>query len=154
MAGRQTGRHDSGALPGHNPVMTRRTDPTDPPCPCGSAARYPACCGRYHAGPLHLQAPDAASLMRSRYSAYVLDQLDYLRATWHPDTCPTELPPNEPGLRWLGLEVRQHHSEDADHATVEFVARSKLGGRAFRLHEISRFVRLQGRWFYIDGQLR
>jgi SEC-C motif-containing protein len=122
-----------------------------PPCPCGSGLRLSACCGRYHTGALHLQAPDAAALMRSRYSAYVLDRLDYLLATWHPDTRPGQLAPNESGLRWLGLEVRSHQCHDADHATVEFVARSKLGGRAHRLHEISRFVRENGRWYYVDG---
>ena len=89
--------------------------------------------------------------MRSRYAAHVLDRRDYLLATWHPSTRPAELPPPEPGLRWLGLDVRRHVAIDADHATVEFVARSKLGGRAHRLHERSRFVREGGRWFYVDG---
>ena len=89
--------------------------------------------------------------MRSRYAAYVLDLRPYLLATWHPSTRPAELPPPEPGLRWLGLEVRRHTPVDADHATVEFVARSKLGGRAHRLQECSRFVREAGRWYYVDG---
>jgi SEC-C motif-containing protein len=123
------------------------------PCPCGSGQPLLACCGLYHAGPLAGLAPDAAALMRSRYSAYVLDRLDYLLATWHPDTRPATLAPNEPGLRWLGLDVRRHQRIDADHATVEFVARSKLGGRAHRLHEVSRFVRENGRWYYVDGDL-
>ena len=92
--------------------------------------------------------------MRSRYAAYVLDLRPYLLATWHPSTRPAELPPPEPGLHWLGLEVRRHTPVDADHATVEFVARSKLGGRAHRLQETSRFVREGGRWFYVDGELR
>ena len=122
-------------------------------CPCGSGNRYDDCCGRYHAGPLHLQAPSAEALMRSRYSAFVLARTDYLLATWHPSTRPT-LEANEPGLNWLGLEVRRHTVVDADHATVEFVARSKLAGRAQRLHEISRFVREDGRWFYMDGESR
>jgi SEC-C motif-containing protein len=91
--------------------------------------------------------------MRSRYSAFVLDQLDYLLATWHPTTRPASLEPNESGLRWLGLDVKRHAQQDADHATVEFVARSKLGGRAHRLHEVSRFVREDGRWFYLDGEV-
>jgi SEC-C motif-containing protein len=91
--------------------------------------------------------------MRSRYSAFVLNELDYLLATWHPSTRPASLEPNEAGLRWLGLEVKRHARQDADHATVEFVARSKLGGRAHRLHELSRFVREDGRWFYIDGKV-
>ena len=126
-------------------------------CPCRSPAdaqAYDACCGRYHAGALHLQAPNAEALMRSRYSAFVQVRLDYLLATWHPSTRPSGLDPDPAGLKWLGLELRRHTPIDADHATVEFVARSKLGGRAARLHELSRFVREGGRWFYLDGDLR
>ena len=92
--------------------------------------------------------------MRSRYSAYVLDLQPYLLATWHASTRPSQLPPPESGLRWLGLDVKRCQAVDADHATVEFVARSKLGGRAHRLHEVSRFVREDGCWYYVDGDLR
>ena len=88
--------------------------------------------------------------MRSRYSAFVLGRRDYLLATWHASTCPTDLA-FEPATRWLGLEVRSHRALDADHAEVEFVARCREGGRATRLHERSRFVREQGRWWYVDG---
>jgi SEC-C motif-containing protein len=126
------------------------------PCPCGLPHAYPQCCGRWHAAfaaGQGLQAPDAEALMRSRYSAYVFDRIDYLLASWHSSTRPANLPPNEAGLRWLGLAVKQHSRQDAGHATVEFVARSKLGGRARRLHEISRFVREDGEWFYIDGDV-
>jgi SEC-C motif-containing protein len=119
------------------------------PCPCGSGTDYAACCGRWHAG---TPAPSAEALMRSRYSAYVLQLADYLRATWHPSTRPPALH-FEPGLKWLGLELRRHQA-DGDRATVEFVARSKLGGRAARLHETSRFVREAGLWLYVDGDLR
>jgi SEC-C motif-containing protein len=123
-------------------------------CPCRSGAPTPLyadCCGRYHAGVLHLRAPGAEALMRSRYSAFALDLLDYLLATWHASTRPTALEPNPPGLRWLGLEVRAQHVLAPDRASVEFVARSKPAGRAQRLHELSRFVREEGRWFYVDG---
>ena len=92
--------------------------------------------------------------MRSRYSAFVLGLPDYLLATWHPSTRPPRLEPDDARLRWLGLEVHRHTIVDADHATVEFVARSKLVGRAHRLHELSRFVREAGRWYYADGELR
>jgi SEC-C motif-containing protein len=124
------------------------------PCPCGRPLAYADCCGRWHAGPLALQAPSAEDLMRSRYSAYVLGLVDYLDATWHPSTRPAGLGPLPEGLRWLGLEVRRHVRQDEDHALVEFVARSKQGGRAERLHETSRFVREGGRWFYVDGDIR
>ena len=120
-------------------------------CPCDSGMAYAACCGRWHEGGA---APDAATLMRSRYSAYVLGRIDYLRATWAPETCPTDLETGPQGLQWLGLQVKRHEQVDGDHAVVEFVARSKLGGRAHRLHETSRFERRDGRWLYIDGDLR
>jgi SEC-C motif-containing protein len=89
--------------------------------------------------------------MRSRYTAYVLDELDYLRDTWHPRTRPARLEPNPANLRWLGLDVKRHVPLGEKHATVEFVARSKLGGRATRMHEISRFERIEGRWIYVGG---
>jgi SEC-C motif-containing protein len=129
------------------------TDPRPAPCPCGSGLDDAACCGRWHAGPLHLQAPSAEALMRSRYSAHVLGLADYLRDTWYPHTRPAAPLLADPAVRWLGLEVRRHTVLDADHAVVEFVARSKLGGRAARLHETSRFVRENGRWWYVDGDV-
>lgn len=124
------------------------------PCPCGSNLPCPACCGRWHAGPQHLQAPNAEALMRSRYSAYALGRVDYLLDTWHARTRPVDTLVLDPAVRWLGLELRRHVVHDADHASVEFVARSKLGGRASRLHETSRFVRENGRWLYVDGDTR
>jgi len=119
-------------------------------CVCGSGRTATACCARLHAGE---PAGTPEALMRSRYSAYVLDRRDYLLSTWHPATRPASLPANEPGLKWLGLELRLCEMQDDDHGTVEFVARSKLGGRAHRLHETSRFVRQDGRWFYVDGDI-
>ncbi|WP_162910376.1 YchJ family protein [Azohydromonas sediminis] len=124
------------------------------PCFCGRALPYMRCCGRWHAGAEHLQAPTAEALMRSRYSAYVLGLSDYLAATWHPSRRPDPIPLPEPQVKWLGLEVRRHTVLDADHATVEFVARSRLHGRGRRLHEASRFVREDGRWYYVDGDVR
>ena len=126
-----------------------------PPCPCRLPAalpRYADCCGRFHA--TAEAAPDAEALMRSRYSAFVLGLSDYLLATWHTSTRPPILEPDPAGLKWLGLEVRRHVITDIDHASVEFVARSKLGGRAHRLHELSRFVCEDGRWYYVDGDVR
>lgn len=95
--------------------------------------------------------------MRSRYAAFVLGQANYLLATWHPSTRPATLE-LEPAIKWLGLEVRSHRILDASHAEVEFVARSRLQGRATRLHERSRFVREPDahgtpRWYYVDGDM-
>ncbi|MDB5727599.1 MAG: hypothetical protein JWQ00_804 [Noviherbaspirillum sp.] len=88
--------------------------------------------------------------MRSRYTAYVLRKEDYLKATWHARTRPAEAFARDDEVKWLGLEVREH-APAGDQATVEFVARYKVGGRAHRMHEISRFLRESGRWFYLDG---
>lgn len=93
--------------------------------------------------------------MRSRYSAYVLDDGDYLLATWHPSTRPAELT-LDARLQWLGLDIRrcEHGGPDDEQGIVEFVARGKVNGRAERLHEVSRFVKEEGRWFYVDGELQ
>ncbi len=116
------------------------------PCPCGGND-YTACCGRYHNG---MPAPDAESTMRSRYSAYVKKLESYLLATGHPDTRPDSLDFDD-GAKWLGLEIKKCEQQATDRATVEFVARYRIAGRAHRLHEISRFVLEGGRWLYVDG---
>ena len=127
------------------------------PCPCGPPADYDHCCGALHqafAEGRGLSAATPEALMRSRYAAFVMDLRDYLLASWHASTRPAAIEPPEPGLKWLGLEVKRAALQDADHGTVEFVARSKLAGRAWRLHETSRFVREDGAWFYVDGDLK
>ena len=88
--------------------------------------------------------------MRSRYTAFVQERADYLQATWHASTRPAALD-FVAGAKWLGLAVRAHRAMGEDRAEVEFVARYRLGGRAVRLHERSRFVREGGRWYYVDG---
>ena len=93
--------------------------------------------------------------MRSRYSAYVLGLESYLMQTWHPDYRPAKLGlADEVPAKWLGLEIKCHKSNDEANAIVEFIARYKLRGKAYRLHEISRFSMLDGRWLYLDGELK
>jgi len=133
-------------------------------CPCGGGP-YATCCGPYLAGAAI--PPGAEQLMRSRYSAYTLRDEAYLRATWHASTRPLGalLDPDEK-LQWLGLEVksalrlRQRKANLPEQQLVEdfveFVARCKSGGRAQRMHEVSRFLREPDsagalRWFYVDG---
>jgi SEC-C motif-containing protein len=97
---------------------------------------------------------DAEALMRSRYAAYVALDRDWLLATWHPSTRPQALD-LDPAMKWLGLEVKDHRLVDGTHAEVEFVARFRIGGgRAGRLHERSRFLKEDGRWYYVDGDTR
>ena len=125
-------------------------------CPCESGKPYAKCCEVYHLG---APALTAEALMRSRYSAYALclenpELQTYLLQTWHPDTRPQHFT-REPSIKWLGLQVKRYQPLDTEHAIVEFVARYKytdnLGGKAERLHETSRFVRIKGHWFYLDG---
>ncbi|UKE50984.1 SEC-C domain-containing protein [Xanthomonas translucens] len=118
------------------------------PCPCGRPRHYAQCCGLYHAG---AAAPDAETLMRSRYSAYVRRDADYLRASWHPSTRPAQLE-LDTHTTWLGLTVQRVIASGADSAEVAFLARYRIGGgSAVRMIEHSRFVREDGRWYYLDA---
>lgn len=125
-------------------------------CPCGRLDAkqrplpYADCCARFIAHFETTPAPDAEHLMRSRYSAFVLEDAAYLQATWHASERPVTLD-FDPATRWLGLSVKDFQVTGEDRAEVEFVARYRVAGRAVRLHERSRFVREQGRWFYVDG---
>lgn len=125
-------------------------------CPCGrtkakgQAVALSACCGSVHAGEA---AADAERLMRSRYSAFVLGDIAYLLRTWHPSTRPASVE-IEADAQWLGLDIRHHVITGEHSAEVEFVARFRVGGRAVRQHECSRFVREDGRWFYVNGDVR
>ena len=117
-------------------------------CPCGSGRTFGDCCGPIIDGTG--QADTAEAVMRSRYCAFVLGAVDYLRASWHPATRPTDLDPDA-SMQWLGLKVVRT-STDGDSALVEFVARYKIAGRGYRMHEISRFSRVRGRWLYLSGE--
>ena len=124
--------------------------PPQAPCPCGSARPYSQCCGPLHAGGA---PPDAQSLMRSRYCAFVLCNEQYLLATWHPSTRPGSIPFNR-SQKWLGLRVVNASVTGNDSAEVEFIARSRVSNAAaVRHHERSRFVRENERWLYVDGDM-
>ena len=91
--------------------------------------------------------------MRSRYTAFVLKNKDYLRYSWHSDTCPKNIHLNK-NAQWLGLKIKNTLAGDVndDSGEVEFVARNKVNGKASRLHECSRFIRYKDRWVYVDGK--
>lgn len=127
-------------------------------CPCRKKSEdvaYEACCKPYHDSE---RAPASAeALMRSRFSAYALEIGPYIVATWHPSRRPPSVE-FAPGLEeWISLKIIAAR-ENGDSATVEFVARSLSRGRSHEMHEVSRFVREDGRWLYlgaaenIDGQ--
>lgn len=106
------------------------------------------CCGPYIAGTS--TAPDAQALMRSRYTAYTLEDAAYLQKTWHASSRPEHIIRKQEPYKWTGLNVIAHHQERQT-ATVEFIAKFKVHGRAEKMHEISRFVFEDGQWFYVAG---
>ncbi len=121
-------------------------------CPCGGHKAFLDCCGHYLDG---AELPATAEiLMRSRYTAYTLKREDYLLRTWHCSTRPASLGLTDQSYdQWLGLTVKRYEQSTPVDAIVEFVACYIVGGRAYRLHEISRFVYENGRWFYVDGDI-
>jgi SEC-C motif-containing protein len=125
-----------------------------PACPCGSGKPFAACCEPCLRG--NASAPTAEALMRSRYTAYTLGDEPYLLATWHPSTRPAHLKLAEGAdagaqPQWIGLKVKSHHVEDEFHASVDFVARYRINGRAHKLEELSRFLKENGRWYYLSA---
>lgn len=110
-------------------------------CPCSSGRPLAACCAPVIAG---ADAATAEALMRSRYTAYVLGEWDYLRRSWHPDTRPSRV--SSTNTEWLGLTIVA-----SSETSVEFIAGFREQGRVMALHETSRFARDGGRWRYIDG---
>ena len=121
------------------------------PCPCGHLASYAQCCQRFLRGD---DCPKTAEqLMRSRYSAFVMCDQAYLLATWYEETRPSKVRLNDK-QRWLGLRIRATDGGGEDDVTgvVEYVARYKVDGKGHRLHEVSRFLKSEDRWYYRDGE--
>lgn len=118
------------------------------PCPCGSGETYDGCCGPIVRN--ERPADTAEQLMRSRFSAYALGDVDHLFRSWHPSTRPDDLA-ELPRVDWVGLEIVEvvDGGPADDTGIVEFRARHAGGV----LHERSRFVRRAGRWVYLDGDV-
>lgn len=122
-------------------------------CPCGSGDSFGGCCGPVIGG---ADAPTAERLMRSRYTAFAIGDSTHLLRSWHPRTRPEGIDIDR-ALIWTGLEIVDADPEAADDVTaaVEFRASWRQGSgaeaSAGELHERSRFVRLRGRWHYLDG---
>src|SRR3569832_755629 len=126
-------------------------------CPCRSGKEYEACCGEIIGG--KRAAPTAEALMRSRYSAFVKDEIDYLRESLHPDHRrdydPVATRQWAQQSEWEKLEVvvTTGGGEDDDEGTVEFIATYRQKGSKIAHHELGNFVRQNGRWYYADGKL-
>ncbi|MBB1201169.1 YchJ family protein [Enterobacteriaceae bacterium 89] len=123
-------------------------------CPCGSALEYSLCCQRYLSGAE--TAPTPAQLMRSRYTAFVMKDADYLVRTWHP-SCKAqdfrqELEQSFSGTEWLGLNISAtDEGRHSDEGFVTFVARFREHNKSSAIIERSRFLKENGQWYYIDG---
>ncbi len=117
------------------------------PCPCGASSSYEKCCGLIHADISN--AMSAEQLMRSRYSAFVLEQEDYLLQSWHPDTRPSTIE-FDPKSKWLGLKVKDSQAglESDTEGRVAFIARCRVSGKAQRIVENSHFIKVEGIWYY------
>lgn len=128
--------------------MSKKKDVASSGCPCGNPS-FENCCKPYLTG--IAIAKDALSLMRSRYSAYVTENENYLRETWVDENRPSGsiIEKNSP-VKWIGLKIIRYQ-EHEDRAVVEFIARYKQNGRIQKLHEISRFIKKEERWYYSDG---
>lgn len=122
-------------------------------CHCQSGLAFQDCCGPF------LEGTDfpatAEALMRSRYCAHVEHRADYLLQTWAVEYRPKPFG-FDPDQRWLGLTIKQTEAGQVsdDSGVVEFVARYKVHGKGYRLHEISRFERRAGRWVYVCCELQ
>ena len=133
-------------------------------CPCGLGLPHDECCGRWlsaHASHGTLGAPTAEALMRSRFTAFATGNVPYLLASWHPSTRPDSLDLDS-SLRWYRLDILGSTGGVFDTTgTVKFAAyyRSAPGTDPKRRvkgvqQENSRFEKLNGRWLYLDGEVK
>ena len=134
--------------------MTQQNPAASRLCPCASGRPLPACCQPYLD---HVRQPATAeALMRSRYTAYVLEDADYLLATWDAAHRPPRLSFGPEKTEWLGLRILGTEAGGAadDTGVVEFAARFRQHGSEHELCERSRFRREAGAWIYVDGEMK
>lgn len=123
-------------------------------CPCGSLLLYADCCGVYHAG---VAIPSTAgTLMRSRFSAFAVQNAAYVLQSWDETTRPAAFDLTDDPTIWQALEIVKTQKGAVNDTTglVEFKAYYTLSGEAYVLHERSRFIKRQERWFYVDGFIK
>lgn len=125
-------------------------------CFCGNKQPFSSCCQPYINGNIIPQTPE--QLMRSRYTAYVTHNADYLIATWHPD-CQAqnwreELHLSFQNTKWIGLcVISSSYAKNNEQGYVEFSACfiNEKADHKQLIHERSRFICIENRWYYIDG---
>ncbi|WP_026604297.1 YchJ family protein [Methylomonas sp. 11b] len=133
--------------------MTTITDNTET-CLCGSGLHYLECCGRYHS--CEHFPPTAEALMRSRFSAYAQRNVDYLLNTWETSKRPAAIDFSKETAQWQKLvivDTKKGGTHDSK-GMVEFKAFYRQDGEDYFMHEISRFVKTDSRWLYLDGVIK
>jgi len=123
-------------------------------CPCGTELQFAECCGPFLEG--RQMAPTAEALMRSRYTAFAVQDVPYLLRSWHRSTRPADLDLNDQtGFAWHGIEVLETENGEAgeEAGVVEFIANFSGNGQDHRLHERAKFVCEEGQWLYVDGKV-
>jgi SEC-C motif-containing protein len=123
-------------------------------CPCGSKKHYKNCCQLIHHDPKNALKPE--QLMRARFSAYALNLVDFIAATYHPScNAHDDIAGIEAGcrLKWIKLVIKRSSSSGDDEEFVHFKAFYEEKGQRGCLEEKSRFIKSNDLWFYIDGQL-
>lgn len=124
-------------------------------CPCDSQKRYLDCCGAYIQEKIPAETPEA--LMRSRYTAYVEENYDYIKQTMREPALSqfNKKEITKGKIQWLGLNVIASSIDNHDPTIgfVEFKARYQLVGEGIErcIHENSEFHRIKGCWYYVDG---
>lgn len=122
-------------------------------CPCQSGLLFHQCCQHFLDRSLGQYPETAEQLMRSRYCAFVLNDLDYILKTWHPDHRPDRLDLADSDNHWIGLNIKSIQQGQKNDLTgkVHFIARFKINGKAHKLEEHSQFEKINGHWLYMKG---
>ncbi|MGR9051316.1 MAG: YchJ family protein [Gammaproteobacteria bacterium] len=123
-------------------------------CLCGSGMSYRQCCEPYHLG---TALPDTAeALMRSRFTAYARHDAEYLSTTWDASKRPERIDFAKEQAEWRKLDIiaRKKGGKSDQKGLVEFKAYYVLDGDEYAMHELSRFKKTNGRWYYLDGVVK
>ena len=123
-------------------------------CLCGSMLSYADCCGLYHRG--EKIPATAEQLMRSRFTAYAMHNEAYLKQTWETSKRPIDIDFSKETAQWQRLEIvtlKKGGAHD-EKGIVEFKAYYLLDGEECVMNEMSRFKKVAGRWFYLDGVVK
>ncbi|MCU7938834.1 MAG: SEC-C domain-containing protein [gamma proteobacterium symbiont of Bathyaustriella thionipta] len=134
----------------HQYKMTNDSD-----CPCQSGLSFQKCCQRFLDKSSEQYPETAEQLMRSRYCAFVLKDMDYILNSWHPDFRPNRVELSGSDNHWIGLKIKSAQRGQKDDVTgkVHFIARFKINGKAHKLEENSFFEKINSRWCYVKGDI-